>query len=299
MKISIIIPVWNGRNLLEKNLPEVIKAQKNERNNIGEIILVDDASPDDSIDFVKKNFKNEVRIVRLKNNRGFSGAVNMGVYASKYPLICLLNMDVIPEKDFLESVQVHFQDRNVFAVTLHENGSGPAIASFVNGFFQHRSGPEKKVTQESAWASGGSAVFKRSLWIKMKGFDEELFSPFYWEDVDLSYRAWKRGYKILWDPKAKVEHKHEGVINPDMIARRYLISIKERNYLLFQWKNITSPTLWKKHRKNLYRYALRHPGYIRIILLAWKKRDLIRKRREREKRQSKVSDEAIFARFNP
>lgn len=298
MKVSIIIPVWNGRALLEKNLPSIINACDEEKNNIGEIILVDDASPDDSIDFIKKNYKEKVRLVRLKQNRGFSGAVNMGVYAAKFPLICLLNIDVVPEKNFLETTGRLFEDRSVFAVTLHEEGNGPAIGNFINGFFQHRPGKEKKEVQESLWASGGSAVFRRSMWIKMKGLDEELFSPFYWEDVDLGYRAWKRGYKILWDPNAMVTHKHESVINADYFARRYLTSIKERNYLLFQWKNITSEALWKKHKKSLYRYTLRHPGYLRIIFLAWQQRDLVKKRREKEIRQSKVSDEAVFARFN-
>ncbi len=297
MKVSIIIPVWNGKALLEKNLQRVIEAKDNELNNIAEIILVDDASPDDSIDFVKKNFRDKVRIVRLKKNRGFSGAVNMGVYASKHPLICLLNMDVIPEKNFLKSVHPLFQDNDVFAVTLHEVGYGPAIGSFSKGFFQHKSGKEKNKAQESMWASGGSAVFRRHIWIKLKGLDEELFSPFYWEDVDIGYRAWKRGYKILWDPNSKVTHKHESVINPDSFARRYIQSVKERNYLLFQWKNITSDALWKKHKKYLYRYILKHPGYLRVAFNAWKKRNIVRDRREKEKRQSKVSDEAIFSRF--
>ena len=299
MKVSIIIPVWNGRNLLEKNLPSVIIAAGNAKNNIGEIILVDDASPDDSVEFLMQNYKDKVRVVRLKNNRGFSGAVNMGVYAAKFPLLCLLNMDVIPEKSFLETSVPLFEDKNVFAVTFHEDGYGPAVGNFINGFFQHKPGPEKNVIQESFWASGGSAIYRRSTWLKLKGLDEEMFSPFYWEDVDIGYRAWKRGYRVLWDPNARVAHKHESVINADYFARRYLNSVKERNYLLFQWKNITSDALWRRHKRSLYRYILRHPGYLKIVFLAWQKRELVRSRRAREKRQTKVSDEAIFARFNP
>src|SRR5690606_28026085 len=111
-----------------------------EKNNIGEIILVDDASPDDSINYVKQHFKDAVRIVRLKRNRGFSGAVNMGVYASKFPLICLLNMDVIPEENFLENIQDHFLNKDVFAVTLHEKGNGPAIGKFDSGYIGYERG---------------------------------------------------------------------------------------------------------------------------------------------------------------
>lgn len=297
MKISIIIPVWNGRKLLEENLPKVIKAAKNEKNNIGEIILVDDASPDDSINYVKQHFKDAVRIVRLKRNRGFSGAVNMGVYASKFPLICLLNMDVIPEENFLENIQEHFLNKDVFAVTLHEKGNGPAKGKFDNGYIGYQRGKEANKVQYSLWANGGSSVLRRSVWIKLKGLDEELFSPFYSEDVDLGYRAWKRGYRILWEPKAVVHHEHQSVINSNTFNPRYLSFIKERNILMFNWKNLTSPTLWKKHKKVITRRVLRHPGYLKVVFAAWRKRDLINKRREKEIKQSKVSDEAIFARF--
>lgn len=298
MKVSIIIPNWNGRQLMEKNLPHVLTAAKNAKNEIAEIIVVDDASPDNSLEFLKENYAKDIRIVQLKKNRGFSGAVNMGVYAAKFPLICLLNIDVLPSKNFLESVHQLFDDKKVFAVSLHEDGHGPAIGEFRDGFFHHRPGKEINSVQESMWASGGSAVFRRSLWIKLKGLDETLYSPFYWEDVDLSYRAWKRGYKILWDPKAKVNHVHESVINSDSFNKNYLNLIKERNYLIFNWKNITSDSLRKKHKKELFRYILRHPGYIKVYIEAWKRREEIERKREKEIKQSTVSDEAIFARFN-
>ena len=298
MKVSIIIPNWNGRALLEKNLPLVLSAADKASNEITEVIVVDDSSPDDSVEFVKKNYNKQVRLVQLKRNKGFAGAVNMGVYAAKSPLICLLNIDVVPQVGFLNSIHELFKDEAVFAVTLHEKGYGPAVGGFDNGFIVHKPGRETGEVQESFWASGGSAVFKRSVWLKLKGLDDELFSPFYWEDVDLGYRAWKRGYKILWDPKAMVEHKHESVINADYFSKRYLNSIKDRNYLLFNWKNITSGPLWKKHKLALYKYILRHPGYLRIVFMAWAKKDVLKKKREKEKRHSKVSDEAIFARFN-
>jgi len=297
LSVSIIIPVWNGRKLLEKNLPSIIKASNNPKNKISEIILVDDASPDDSIQFVNENYKKQVRIVRLKRNRGFAGAVNMGVYASSSPLICLLNMDVIPEKNFLESVFKLFDDKDVFAVGLHEKGYGPAVAQFQNGYIGYKPGNESNSIQESMWASGGSSILKRSLWIKLKGLDEELYSPFYSEDVDLGYRAWKRGYKILWDPNARVEHKHESVINPEMFAKRYLIFIKERNILLLTQKNLTSQRLWKKHKREIFKRVIRHPGYLRVLYAAWQNREVVRRRREKELKQTKVSDEAIFERF--
>src|SRR5690349_14808719 len=107
LQVSIIIPNYNGEELLAKHLPDVIKAYKNDRNNILEILLVDDASIDRSLKMVKKFFP-EVRTYRHRVNRGFSSAVNTGVRYAKGDLVCLLNTDVSPEGKFLVSVLPHF-----------------------------------------------------------------------------------------------------------------------------------------------------------------------------------------------
>ncbi len=296
--VSVIIPNWNGRSLLEKNLPIVCKAAEHSKNKIGEIIIVDDKSTDDSIDFLKKNFQKSVKIVAHTKNRGFAAAVNTGVRSAKYPYVCLLNTDVIPNEDFLESALTHFNDPKVIAVTLHEKGRGYALGTFRNGFFQHTGAKESRTAKESFWASGGSSIFSRDLWIKCKGFDEKLFSPFYWEDVDLGYRAHKRGYKIIWEPKSIVEHKHESIINSDNFQKWKLNLIKERNYLIFIWKNVSSKRLIKRHRKALLKYTLRHPGYLKVVIFALLRWREIRIARIREAKEGTVSDEAIFSKFN-
>jgi GT2 family glycosyltransferase len=125
--------------------------------------------------------------------------------------------------------------------------------------------------------------------------DEKLFSPFYWEDVDLSYRALKRGFRLLWEPKAKVIHHHESTIGK--ISRKYRQRIQERNQLIFIWKNLTSPILFRKHVLGVFRRVSLHPGYLIIVLMALRKIKGVVKVRKREKKESKVSDEAIFARF--
>src|SRR3989304_9118561 len=124
MKVSIIIPNWNGKNLLEKNLPAVVNAKGNSKNNIAEIIIVDDKSTDDSIPFLESNYGSEVKIIRHRENRGFSSAVNTGVRSAKSPLICLLNTDVVPSVNFLEAAIIHFSNPHVFGVSLHEQGYG-------------------------------------------------------------------------------------------------------------------------------------------------------------------------------
>lgn len=297
MNVSIIIPNWNGRQLLAKNLPIVIEAREKKRNKISEIIVVDDKSTDDSVVFLENNFRDSVKIVRHRENRGFSSAVNTGVRSSTSPLVCLLNTDVIPSSDFLASALVHFKMQDIFAVSLHEAGFGWARAKFEKGFIIHEPGDEAKSFKRTFWASGGSAVFRRDTWISLKGFDEELFSPFYWEDVDLSYRAMKRGYRILWEPEAHVIHKHESVININNFSRRKLDIIKERNQLLLIWKNITSRTLFRKHIEGLISRIIKSPGYVIVVAAALSKIKILLRLRKREIRESRVSDEAIFASF--
>ncbi len=257
--VSIVIPNWNGKNLLEKNLPAVIAAAQYKKNNILEVIVVDDGSTDESVKFLTKNYKRQIRLFQHTKNRGFSSACNMGVRMAKGKIICLLNTDVIPEKNFLVKALDQFSDKQVFAVGLHEYGSGPATATFKGGIFSHKNFGEINENRMSMWASGGSALFRRKTWMDLKGLTEDLYAPFYWEDVDLSYRAWKRGYKVMWDHTALVTHKHESVINEKNFQKKHMNVIKERNELLFIWRNITSQTLFRKHIQGLVTRVVAHP----------------------------------------
>lgn len=298
MKVSIIIPVWNSEKLLKKYLALVVDAKKNKKNHISEIIAIDDASTDNSAKYIKNTFSKEIRMIKQNTNKGFSSTVNLGASKAKSDLICLLNTDVAVSKDFLQSTITHFNDKKVFAVSLHEKGFGPAAGYFKHGFLEHIGLPEASEPIESFWASGGSAVFRKKYWDELKGFDEDLYSPFYWEDIDLSYRAQKRGYKIIWDPNAKVQHKHESVINSNNFSREYLNNIVQRNQLLFIWKNITSKKLFNQHRRGLLRRILKHPGYIKIFYLALTKISVVEKLHSQEKVQQIISDEEVFKRFS-
>lgn len=294
-KISIVIPNFNGEELIGKHLPSIIKAFQNEENNILEIIMVDDASTDRSIKLTKKFFP-KVKIYRHRVNRGFSCAVNTGVRYAKGELVCLLNTDVSVKPNFLVSVIEHFEDEKTFAVSLHEKGHGWAKGFFSDGFIQHSPGNESKKTKNSFWASGGSSVFSRKKWWELGGLDEKNLSPFYWEDVDISYRGLKRGWRILWEPKAIVFHEHEATTSK--IPKHYKDRILERNQLIVIWKNITSRILFRKHIAGLINRILKDPGYIRIVYMALKKLPTVYKARQKEKKEGKVSDEAIFARFS-
>lgn len=292
--VSVVIPNFNGKELLKQNLPYLLKAKNFKRNQIKEIVIVDDASTDGSSDLIKKNYP-EVKLIKHRINRGFSASVNMGVRSASGSLVALLNTDVKPELNFLVKAVRHFDESNVFAVSLHEKGYGPATAHFKDGFLEHHSAPETAKFSNTFWVNGGTGVFRRKFWIDLGGMDEALFSPYYWEDVDISYRALKRGYLTLWEPGAYVIHKHESTM--EKISKDVRSKIQERNELIFIWKNITSPLLFRKHIKGLFTRVTKHPGYLRIVFMALRNLGLILKARKRELKESRVSDETIFAKF--
>ncbi|MDP3918224.1 MAG: glycosyltransferase family 2 protein [Candidatus Woesebacteria bacterium] len=295
MKVSVVMPNINGRSILEKNLPILFEAVSNPGNHIAEVIIVDDGSWDDSVKFLNKKYKNQIKLIKHTKNRGFSAAVNTGVRATKGDLILLINTDVIPKKDFLEALLPHFNDPKVFAVSAHEDGYGGARGFFADGYIQLGMTEETKESHPSFYVSGGSGVFRKSIWQRLGGMDEKLLSPFYWEDIDLCFRAAKRGYLNLWEPNGKVVHKHESTISK--FPQTYVSRVKERNQLLMLWKNIHSKNLIKKHIVGILTRAIKHPGYFIIIFMALLRLPIALKARRKEIKESIVSDEAIFQKY--
>jgi len=225
---------------------------------------------------------------------GFAVACNSGVKVARGEIIVLLNLDVVPEKDALEKILLDFGDENIFAVSFNEPKWSWAKIVWKNGFIEHEPGRKINKTHISAWASGGSAAFRKSIWEKLGGFDE-IYKPFYWEDIDLGYRAWKRGYKILWEPKAIVHHEHEAVIGKHF-SKGYIDFVSERNRLIFIWKNIIDPRMILEHKIWIL-WRLRNPGFIKPLLAAKLKLPWVLPRKIKEWREMKISDREIFVQF--
>lgn len=288
MKTAVIIPNWQGRRLLKKNLPSVLRV------GFDEIIVVDDASTDDSVSFLQENFPT-VHIVRHKKNLGFASTVNDGVTAANADVVFLLNSDVVPDKNILNPVLGYFSDPEVFGVSLGEVGYSYAVPQIKDGFVGHAPGPQSNKAHDTFWISGGSGAFRRTMWKKLGGMDT-MFSPFYWEDTDLSFRALKRGWKLIWEPKAQVVHKHESTINTKNFSKKYMDYIKERNQLLFHWKNLEWSWILRKHIWGLL-WRLKNPGYFVVILLALVKLPQVIVRRIQERKESKLKNEEVFIQF--
>lgn len=284
--ISVVVPNYNGAKLLAKNLPKILD------NNIDEVIIVDDGSTDDSRDVLKK-FK-EIKFIENKKNLGFVKSVNKGVSLAKGEIVVLLNNDVAPAKNFLKPILSYFEDEKIFAVNFSEPQFSWAKAVFSNGFVVHSSGRRTEKPHISFWASGGSAAFSAKKWHELGGMDE-IYHPFYWEDIDLSYRAAKRGWEIWWEPAAIVYHAHGETIEK-YFSKSYIEYISARNQLIFIWKNITSEKLFAEHRRELFKKLLQGK-MVRPFLGALLKLPKILEKRKNVKKEAKLTDEEIFAKF--
>jgi len=257
--IDIIIPSYNGRRLLTKHLPQVIKHSSY----LNKIIVVDNGSTDGTVDWLAEKYP-EIQVVRNKTNLGFTIPINQGVAASRSEFFVLLNNDVRPGKDYLKNILSFFHDDKVFAVSFNEaESSWPQISW--DGKIQFTRGEDKSSPRFSPWGSGGSAIFRRTIWDKIGGFNP-IYSPYYWEDIDIGYRAWKMGYKVIWDNHSSVFHEHESTASK--LNQTYVSEIKQRNELIFNWLNITDKDLVREHRRWLLRHTLTHPGYFKIVFLA-------------------------------
>ncbi len=301
-EVSIIIPLWNGEYQLQENLPQVFTALK-KFSGQAELIIADDASQDGSVIVAERLLEEcpcPAQLIKNKRNLGFAGNVNKAAKFSRYDYLFLLNSDVVIKEGALEVLLEEFADEAVFAV-----GANAAwhvsVADFTDGFLDisrtKKVKPGSKEPQKAFWVCGGHSMFRRSMWFEMGGLDE-LFSPFYFEETDLCYRAWKRGYQVLWHPQAKVIHNHRQSVIKKFFLRRRIDFIAERNRLLFVWKNIHDATMLKDNLIGIMRRLKNKPSYLRVILAALLRLPPALKKRRQEKRAAQHSDKEIFDKFN-
>jgi GT2 family glycosyltransferase/glycosyltransferase involved in cell wall biosynthesis len=241
---SVVIANWNGCDLLERFLPSVVAALASHPGS--EIVVVDNASTDGSVSFLRSNFP-DVRVLSLHHNHGFGGASNIGAQAARNDVLVMLNNDMRVEAGFLAPLLAAFADPLVFAVTSQIFFGDPAKRRQETGLTEvwwergqigvtHHIEAAVKRAFPCAYAGGGSSAFDRRKFLELGGFDE-LFTPFYYEDTDLGRLAWKRGWKVLYEPSSIVLHEHRGTISHEFSAD-HVKNVCDRNSLLYCWKNV-------------------------------------------------------------
>lgn len=263
MKVSFVIPNFNGEEILKRNLPKVIEAAavfSKDESHKTEIIIIDDCSKDKSVSVINSIINDAkykyltLKLIINPINKGFSSTVNNGARKATGEILILLNTDAYPEKkeDFFSDALRYFDDPKVFAVGFLdksiEDGKvvlrGRGIGKWKRGFLLHRRGEVDK--NNTLWVSGGSSAYRKSIWDQLGGMNE-MYNPFYWEDIDLSYRGLKNGYKIIFEPKSAVIHEHDkGSIKKS--RKPFTIqTITYRNQLQFVWLNATDKSILLSH----------------------------------------------------
>ncbi|EKE14461.1 MAG: glycosyl transferase family protein [uncultured bacterium] len=291
--ISIIIPVYKNYEMFYKYL------EINKKYFEGcEVIIMNDYPQENITKQVKKIYSNAI-VVDNNKNLGFSSNVNRGVLKSTRDYIFLMNSDVVLIDNSFSHALDHFKkDQNLFAVgfaQIEKDGKtvGSNRAYFQNGLINHSHQPVTNHQQliSNFWAEGGSSIFNKKLFIDL-GLCDEFYNPFYWEDIDLSYRAWKAGYKIFYDPNIKVEHHHESTIGKYFNESK-ILKTAFRNQLIFHWKNLTDKDLILKHLFNIPKFIF-VPGFFDALV----KLPKVLKSRKKTVKLFKKTDKEILDLFN-
>jgi GT2 family glycosyltransferase len=238
--ISVVIPNYNGRNLLEMYLPSVYEALQNAGITY-ELIIVDDCSKDDSVEFIKSHYP-EIKLLINQQNQGFSATCNHGIAEAKMELTFLLNSDVQLTPDYFAKQWRFFQYSDTFGVMgriMSKDGKRIEDAARILYYsgcriranrFYYKQNPEE--LSYTAYLSGANALVDTKKLKELGGFDE-IFSPFSSEDSDLSTRAWLLGWKCYYEHSSVCYHQVSGSIRKN-IKSKFVNIIYFRNRFIFQ-----------------------------------------------------------------
>ena len=203
-RVSIIIVNYNGKHHLESCLESLLKINYNNT----EIIVVDNNSIDDSVSFISTNFPDLI-LIKLNENKGFAEPNNIASKMATGDLLLFLNNDTIVTPSFVsELVKSIQQNSNVGicqSLLLKPDESIDSSGDFIDNLgVVYNSKTQISKIREISSARGASMMIKKKIFDQLEGFDEKFYFSF--EDVDLSWRCWIAGYKVLVIPKSIVYH---------------------------------------------------------------------------------------------
>lgn len=250
--IAIVILNWNGKSWLEKFLPTVVKYSPE-----AAIYVIDNASSDNSISYLKSSFP-DIRVIENEKNHGFAGGYNVGLKKISEPIYCLLNSDVEVTENWISPVLNLFEkDANIAAIQpkiLDYNrkeyfeyaGAGGGLIDnlgypYCRGrIFENIEKDQGQYDDETEifWASGCCLFIRaQDFWIE-NGFDERFFA--HQEEIDLCWRLINSGKKIFYTGKSTVYHVGGGTLNKQNAQKTFL---NMRNNLSMMLKNLPFPQM--------------------------------------------------------
>lgn len=251
--LAIVILNYNGKGYLEKFLPNVIEHSKGH-----EIIVADNCSTDDSVAFMKEKHP-DIQLIELKENGGFAKGYNQALAQVKSDFYLLLNSDIEVTENWCEKLLETLQDETVAGVQpkvlAYDNKSHFEHAGASGGFldrdyFPYCRGRIFEITEEDTgqyqeptevfWATGASLLIRSKVFHEVGGFDEDFFA--HMEEIDLCWRAKRRGWKFMVNPEAVVYHVGGGTLSYASPFKTYL---NFRNSLFMLIKNHEGPLFIK------------------------------------------------------
>jgi len=247
VNVAVVILNWNGKVLLEQFLPSVITHSKN-----AHIYVADNASTDDSIEFVTNNYPT-ISIIKNSTNGGYARGYNEALLHVKEDILCLLNSDVEVSENWLDSVINKFvSDKDVaiiqpkildFKKKTHFEYAGAAGGyidkfgyPFCRGRVFHTIEKDDKQYDDACeifWASGACFFIRKHVFDELKGFDEDFFA--HQEEIDLCWRVFNTNYKTVYEPKSTIYHVGGATLSTTNPKKTYL---NFRNSLFMLLKNL-------------------------------------------------------------
>ena len=243
--VSVVIPNYNGAAFIGRTLAAVAAATRRYAGHT-EVVVVDDASTDDSVATIAGQHP-DVVLVRHPVNRGFADAVHSGVERASNEILIILNSDVEPAPDFIAPLIAPLADDGVFSTSplVFDADGNPLF----NSWPRYRRLARGKLVacrwtlddvrayRAAGWplrglyASGGSIAVRRDRFRQLGGF-LPIYRPYYSEDRDLGTRAWMRGWATLCVPESRIVHAGGGTIKRLFRARR-VRATRLRNQLVY------------------------------------------------------------------
>ena len=245
--VRVIVLNWNGIRWLDGCL----SALRQQRGCIFEVVVVDNASSDESVSFVRERFP-ECQLIALEINVGFAAGNNAGVEGATAPYLAFLNNDTEVAPGWLaELVATAERDHHVGLVTSQlvymdrpgvVDSAGDGYLRCGGGFKRRHGEPvdQQAARHEVFGACGAAFLIRRELFVSLGGFDADYFMVY--EDVDLSYRARLLGSRVMFAPAAVV--RHAGSASLGRISAN-AVFYGQRNLEWTWFKNSPAPILWR------------------------------------------------------
>lgn len=241
MKVTIIIPNYNGKHFMEPCLASLKKQTFRDF----KILVVDNASSDGSVAYMKTEYP-DIEVIALDQNYGFSTAVNVGIQHSTTPYVILLNNDTTVDSHYVEEmVKAMEKSPRIFSVSskmiqmYHPeliDSAGDLYTLMGWGVCRGTGRPISNYTEadEIFTACAGAAIYRRSVFDQIGYFDENHFA--YLEDIDVGYRAKIYGYKNMYCPTALVYHVGSGTSGSKYNS--FKVKLSARNSVYLNYKNM-------------------------------------------------------------